>query len=246
MKTVAKLFVLLCLVASSLCNPIGGNVTGVFVECEITPESVSLEFIKQESEETRGGRVVYGYSAQTNQFPYYGYTVLYRSASTALCGSSLISTSWVLTAAHCMRDVRSGQVYFGSIDNQVVRVSQSISRYISHANYNPNDLSNDVALAQLRYAVPVSLGVQPIRLPTRSSVGRDFTGTRLTAAGFGRTATGSLPRYLQYTYVNGLSYTDCKAAHWVYSTSMICAKSALTSGSSICSKFAHSPKVFVS
>lgn len=237
MKIFANAFVICCLVASSLCNPVE-NIADEYVECEIQPESVALDFIQKETEEEgRGGRVVYGNLASTGQFPYYGYSVLTRSTVTALCGSSLIKADWVVTAAHCMRDVRSGQIYFGSTDNKVVRVSSSIRGYVIHPSYNPSTVANDIALVQLYSSVPLSASVQVIRLPSLSQVGRSFDGVRLAVSGFGKTASGALPRYLQYTHVNGLSDYICKQAHWVYSSSMICARSAYTSGSGICSEF---------
>lgn len=52
----------------------------------------------------RLGRIVYGSLASVNQFPHFGYAVLYRSATQTFCGSTLIAAQWTVTAAHCMRE----------------------------------------------------------------------------------------------------------------------------------------------
>ena len=232
-----------CILATSLCDPINGNETGVIVQCETVNEEQSRAFIKSKLEDTRNGRVVYGIAAKANQFPYIGYSVLYRPTSTILCGCSLISSTFVLTAAHCLKNVSGGQIFFGSIDSQAMPVSQSIRSYVMHPQFNPATVANDIAVSRLYGAVKFSLNIQVIQLPTRAQAALSFTNVTLTTSGFGLTATGSLPRYLLYTNIKGMAFNDCKSAHWVYTSSMICGKSAFSTGSSVCSGDSGGPLV---
>lgn len=243
MVALKEIFIFSCLFATSLCQSLDGNATGGIVECQTVPEEKSREFLKSKLEDIRNGRVVYGISAKSNQFPYFGYSVLYRSTTTILCGCSLISATWTVTAAHCMRDVAGGQIYFGSIDSQAMPVSQSIRSYVRHPKHDPSTVANDIAVSQLYGAVKFSLNIQPIQLPTRAQVAKVFTNVTLTTSGFGLTATGGFPRYLLYTNIKAMAYDQCKSAHWVFTNSMICGKSALATGSSVCSGDSGGPLV---
>jgi secreted trypsin-like serine protease len=238
MKTLVKILIFTCIIASCLCSPLSENLTnelveGEFVKCEIVPEENSRELLKQKLE--LRGRVVFGTLASTNQFPYFGYATLYKPGRSVLCGSSLISPNWVVSAAHCLNEVYAGQIFFGSNDKQAMRVSQSIKGYIIHPYYNqPTPLANDISLVQLSAFIPLSNAVKVIQLPTRLEVGQNLYGKRMTTSGFGVTATGTLPRYLQYTYLTAMTFNECKTAHWVFIDSMICGKSATATGSSTC------------
>lgn len=62
-------------------------------------------------------RIVNGHDAKRAQFPYYVFLVIKLGKnSDSICGGSLISKQWVVTAAHCLnRNVQSIQVHLGSL-----------------------------------------------------------------------------------------------------------------------------------
>lgn len=217
----------------ALISEVGSEtVNGQFVILDIISEEKSREALQQNV--TRAGRIVMGSYATANQFPYYGYAILYRTASSTFCGSSLISSEWLVTAAHCMKDVTSGAVYFGSIDRDIMKISRNINGYIIHELFdNPTPFANDIALLKLTSAVPFSTSIASVQLPARSDKANVYSGVSLTSCGFGK-ANDGYPRYLQYTTITGMSNAECLKNHWVFLDSMLCGKDFRVVGSSVC------------
>ncbi|NWR87354.1 ACRO protein, partial [Furnarius figulus] len=101
-------------------------------------------------------RVVGGTNAQTGAWPW---LVSIQDPATAgtghLCGGSLISIQWVLTAAHCFVDAKnisSWRLVIGATQltepGPGVEV-RHIKRLLVHEEYSAADQSNDIALLEL-------------------------------------------------------------------------------------------------
>lgn len=60
--------------------------------------------------------IVQGHNATRGQFPFYVYLEAFIfPQGIAMCGASLISNQWIVTAAHCVQGVWSIEVHLGAL-----------------------------------------------------------------------------------------------------------------------------------
>ncbi len=105
------------------------------------------------------------------------------------CTGSLISSKYILSAAHCLKNAESISVFMGGTDRHEFTGSEIIvqaEKYILHRKWSPSKLSADIALVKLSENIKFSEDVRPICLPTGKLLYETFEGRKGVAVGWGR------------------------------------------------------------
>jgi secreted trypsin-like serine protease len=101
----------------------------------------------------RTGRITGGAEAARFQFPHQVGLLLTRPDGQYLCGGSLISKNFILTAAHCLEGVEKAQVNLGAHrlhgNDASWRATFPKQNFIIHEDYNSNFIWNDIALIRV-------------------------------------------------------------------------------------------------
>ncbi|KAM8766697.1 trypsin-like [Acanthopagrus latus] len=127
-------------------------------------------------------KVVGGYECPGHSVPYQ----VSLNAGYHFCGGSLISSQWVLSAAHC--HMSRIQVRLGEHNIAVNEGTEQwidASMMIMHPYYNSYNLDNDIMLIKLSYPATLNSYVQTISLPSRCPVADE----NCMVSGWGNTIT---------------------------------------------------------
>ncbi|KAJ4349119.1 hypothetical protein N0V95_004861 [Ascochyta clinopodiicola] len=160
-------------------------------------------------DDTDAPAIVGGVPAVAGDFPF---IVSLQKNGAHFCGGSLLDSTTVLTAAHCADgQTTSGlTVRAGSLNRNSGGVTSQVSSLNVHPSFDPDVLSNDVAVLKLRTAIPTS---STIKYATLAAAGSDpAANTVARVAGWGTTSSsGSSSVTLRKVDVPIVSRATCKA-----------------------------------
>ncbi|KAJ3652935.1 hypothetical protein Zmor_018858 [Zophobas morio] len=172
-----------------------------------------------------GPRIVNGEVAQEGQFPWQVGVVATRAFELHYCSGSIISESWILTAAHCIYDADEIVVLYDTLNlDDVENTSLSITMdYVVHNNYDNTTLTNDIGLVHLNSSLSLSDTVQAIALAEDELA----SGSEVTVIGWGSTGDDDHSEnytVLRYITVNTIDNEECVAAYGpdVVQPSVVC------------------------
>ena len=112
-------------------------------------------------------RIVGGESALTNTW---NWAVSISINSISLCGGVILSSSWIVTAAHCMiNESISGVIVYAGSNTRFSGQARIASSIIIHPSYSSTTHRNDIALIQLSTPLTMTSAVKTICMPSVSS-----------------------------------------------------------------------------
>ncbi|XP_028145420.2 serine proteinase stubble-like [Diabrotica virgifera virgifera] len=161
--------------------------------------------------------IIGGQSSKQKEFPHMaalGYGV--KSENQWLCGGSLISENYVLTAAHCLTAPSLGAVQYVRLGTTTLQTETldsadyNVVRRIPYPTYVNGRQYDDIALLQLDRPVQFTEYIQPICLFAST----DLSNVQLTATGWGKTSNyGSIAKDLQKVDLDYVPNDVCQKAY---------------------------------
>ncbi|XP_071978923.1 serine protease 33-like [Engystomops pustulosus] len=158
-------------------------------------------------------RIVGGTDAAEGAWPWQA-SILFGGSP--VCGGSLISNQWVLSAAHCFDSSPSPSdysVYLGGYKLDILTANgleAKVDNLILHPQYRGPGESGDIALVHLSRPITYTRSILPVCVPSPAMAFP--SGTNCYVTGWGRTQTNEFlapPKTLQQLMLPLISRESC-------------------------------------
>ncbi|XP_019904178.3 suppression of tumorigenicity 14b isoform X2 [Esox lucius] len=200
----------------------------------------------------RHSRIVGGQDSSEGEWPW---QVSLHVQGSHVCGASIISDRWLVTAAHCVQDnvevkysqPQQWEAYLGLLvqsQSNKWTVKKNLKQIIQHPGYNKDSYDNDIALMELDSPVELSQNIWPVCLPSAT---HDFPpGKSVWITGWGDTMElGFAASILQKAEVRIINSTVCETLMEGQTTpNMMCA-GVLEGGVDACQGDSGGPLSFI-
>lgn len=203
------------LVSSTSC-PSGSLVTLQCIDCGRRPLARAAS-----------SRIVGGTTAKLGEWPW---QVSLQLHNRHVCGGSIITPNWIVTAAHCVEEQTlpsSWKIYAGMLEQADVNPlkGNGVQKIIIHEDYKSESKDHDVALMKLSTPLRFTDTVRPVCLPNAEQV---FASPQSCwISGWGATFSGgSSTKTLMTASVPLINTIDCNQRsvyNGLIKPSMICA-----------------------
>ncbi|XP_060806217.1 collagenase isoform X2 [Amyelois transitella] len=179
---------------------------------------------REESIDFDGSRITGGNGVTLGTHPHFGGLVIsLMDGRTSVCGSTLLSNTRAVTAAHCWwhGNVWANQFVVVYASTQLFSGGLRIrtSSVVVHANFNHNNLNNDVAVISFGW-ISYTNWIEPAFLPINHGY-HTFVGTWAWAVGFGATGDNDTINNSQSLNEASLQVIDSSECARIYGTSVV-------------------------
>merc|ERR1712198_269091 len=183
--------------------------------------------------------IVGGVTAMKGGYPYqvsFEYNDWMFGSKQHICGATIINSKWVITAAHCIVAGKSGMNYNVVVGRHSLSRSGSpmkrhqVKKVVVHPKWTGDreeEMSNDIALIEVRKPIKFNNFVQPACLP--DNVATDPAtlykpGTPALISGWGemdpkapdQMDPGRSPTVLRAASIPLIEWNECKNANYLY------------------------------
>ncbi|KAJ8918115.1 hypothetical protein NQ315_011572 [Exocentrus adspersus] len=175
------------------------------------------------------GRIIYGREAVPHSLPYQAALLVNGSS---LCGGSLISPNYVLTAAHCTFSASYVEIILGAHNINIQESSQmrlTSTNIIIHEDYTPESNSNDISLIKTPNHIVTNNYIQIVKL-AQSGAGPYDQYIGLVSGWGSSDSSPAVSAVLRQTYARIISNEVCSEFYEpgvVQSSTMCTYKNAL-------------------
>lgn len=170
-------------------------------------------------------RIFQGDEAALDEIPYQAliYSYYVNDNNTIIgyrCGGVLVDDFWILTAAHCLYNSTTTEVYMGHVNVDEFTYKEYADKRVIHAD--TDGWVDDIAMLKLPADRPAK-GENIRKIPLFAEKDLTIVGIQATISGFGVTRTGNYSDNLQKAIVTIVPIERCEKLYLHTSEKNLCA-----------------------